>query len=432
MPEIHDCLGDPNMDTIEKAVSKIVIMLDKHNYSSKALYVAQEFLIDELLDLENELGKCKSNAKRLRKKASEIAQNAKQKYGNIPSSVKEKLGSIYREADNNEHIVEVLKHGRWLLRYVGDGIAWHAFGHNRRNIRALGSKQPIRSFSRPKGIDYERRSFRAIRHLGREWFPLMHDLTNCIRTADFSVFRDEQLYRIFELKVHKSKSRKKKNDKTNDWKSSRAIRQQDRLERIFKFMESKDLGYLDPSLEGGRALDSRTFERHNFEIISKIMQNARSDGYGFESPEPGILYFAWDISNNPIDKGLKLAAEKHPEIFSSTFTFRSLNPRFEELHQSMPVTAMEYSAQDILDLLFGRIGINTFLNFNILENECKRNEIPLIVQGQPKGGFSIVVDTKPYKGEIREGLWNRLMLEALSLESFIDLVKSIVGEYSKE
>ena len=112
MPEIHEYLGNSNMEFIEEAVSRILLMLDKHKYSSKALYIAQEFLIDELLELENALGQFKSEAKRLRKEAAKIALKSKKEFGTVTLDIRESLRNFYQEADDIEYTVEVLRFGR--------------------------------------------------------------------------------------------------------------------------------------------------------------------------------------------------------------------------------------------------------------------------------------------------------------------------------
>ena len=429
MREVYDYYGHPLLEDVHSAVSSIVRILDKYGYVDKSLYVAQECLLDELICLETAAREYKEKAQRLRKQASEIAVNAKDGSGRIPHSVKHETKALYQEADEYDEARRVLQYGRWLLRYVGDGIAWHAYRHSRRIIRALASKESVPAIADFKGLESIRKLFRAVRRLGRDWLPVLHDLTNCLRTADLSIFQGGYLVRILELKIRKGRSEDEYSHQEQFHVDERSKRQEERLGRILHFMKTKDLGDLDPGLAGGKSLDSETYERHNFESVSKSMASARDRGYGFGSPEPGLLYVAWNVLETNIDIALSEAQVEHPEIFETKITFRSISARFEEYHQDLPITAMELSADDILDLIFGRIGVVAIINFKILERFCSEKGIPLSVESNVGGGFSLKVEVDGIKGEVWDGLWNRVMLEALSLESFAGLIRTIMESY---
>lgn len=75
---------------------------------------------------------------------------------------------------------------------------------------------------------------------------------------------------------------------------------------------------------------------------------------------------------------------------------------------------MHLSARDILDMLFGRIAVMSFVNFDCVETFCRSKGVPLHFEGHGKE-TRIVVDSNPYPGEVQEGLWNRLLYEGLSL-----------------
>ncbi len=430
MREVYNHYGHPFLDEIEDALSPIVRTLDRYAYSDQALYVAQECLLDELLALEEAAHDFKAKIRRLRMQAAQVAVESKDDQGQIPEAAKQTTASLYEEADEYEEARRVLQYGRWLLRYVGDGIAWHAYGHNRRIIRALASKEPVPAVADPDGMVSARRIFRAVRRLGRNWLPILHDMTNCLRTADLSIFQDGRLVRIVELKMRKGRAKAESLGLGYDRKDDRSLRQEERMGRIMRFMQTLELGDLDPQLAGGKALDSDVGERHNFESVSRAMAQARERGYGFHSPESGALYVAWNVLENGVENALSEAQNRHPEIHASTVTFRSISARYEEHHQGLPITAMALPADDILDILFGRIGVVAIVNFAILEEYCSQQGAPLKVVRREEGGFSLKVKAGEFEGEVLDGLWDRLMLEALSFESFAGLIQSIIAAYS--
>lgn len=430
MREVYDYWGHPLMNEVGEAVSQIVRLLDRHKYSDQSLYIAQECLIDELVQLEAASREFKAEVSRLRQSAAEVALDAKDHQGRVPATVKKATKQLYEEAEGYEEARRVLQYGRWLLRYVGDGVAWHAFGHNRRLIRALASKQPVPAVADPDGMNSVRMLFRATRRLGREWLPVLHDITNCLRTADLSVFQDGTLFRIMELKMRKGQSSRESDEPRRIRHDDRAQRQEERLQQILKFMETKDLGDLDPDLAGGKALDSSMPERHNFDAISRAMKIAREQGYGLESPEDGVLYLAWDVEETEVDSALSEAKKEYPETITHGITFRSISARYEEHHHDLPVTAMALPADDVLDITMGRLGVIAIVNFSLLEKYCSDRGVPLKVHTRDDKGYSLRVESEAFDGEVLDGLWDRVMLEALSLESFTGLIRTIIDDYS--
>lgn len=429
MPEIHDYLNHPFISELHEAVSVIIQLLDRHNHNAKSLYVAQECLIDEIIALEQVARDLKTKAQVIRQRATELAKQSKRQHGQVQESVKTRTKAMYKQALEYDDGRRVLQYGRWLLRYVGDGIAWHAFGHNRRIIRALASKEPVPAIADLEGVVNVRKIFRAVRRLDRDRLPVLHDLTNCLRTADLSIFRDGHLERIMELKIRRGDPAKKREQPDEASLDDRSRRQEERRKRILSFLQSKDLGDLDPRLTGGQSLDSETLERHNFKAVSQAIARAREQGFGISSPDPGILYVAWSVDQTNVNTALSEAVTACPEIFHSRITFRSISGRFEEHEASMPITAMNLPADDMLDILFGRIGIVAIVNFAMLEEACSKLGVPFEIVQQEGGGFSVIVKAKNLEGEVLDGLWDRLMLEALSAESFAGLISTIIENF---
>jgi len=75
-------------------------------------------------------------------------------------------------------------------RCVGDALAWRVFGFDRSHILALSRNQSPGVMAGKKGLARERETVeQAYTQDGR--FALMHDLTNCLRIGDVTVFTDE-------------------------------------------------------------------------------------------------------------------------------------------------------------------------------------------------------------------------------------------------
>jgi hypothetical protein len=427
--EFHEFLGHPLADDLDRRVTHILRCMALLRYRTFSLYRAQLAITRDLLALEESLRNCRSESSALRARATRLAVEAIQTAQALTEDQKQQVKSLQQQADDYALAVRLLRYGRWVYRYLADGIAWRAYGYNREAIRALGGKEPVPFLSKKEGIDKELNLFRAIRRQGRGWLPLMHDLTNCIRTADFSIFKDGRLYRIIELKIRQSQQTPHVAQLQLRPGAPREYRQQERLQKIFEFFETGDLGKLSPELAGGRSIRSAVLERHNYDAVSTAMKQARSRGFGFEQPERGILYIAWDGRKNPVDEAISQASKAWPDVFDSLFTFRSISPRYEQYHDMLPITAMDLPVRDVSDLLFGRIGLACMVNFGCVEQYCRENGVPIAFQRGESGRTKITVGSRPPFGEVREGLWDRLLLEALCLASFTGLVKAIMAEY---
>jgi hypothetical protein len=73
------------------------------------------------------------------------------------------------------------------LRAVGDALAWRTFSYDRRVIIALAQNPSPGPMHGKEGLDYELAEVEAV--WKREGtFALLHDLTNCLRIADVTMF----------------------------------------------------------------------------------------------------------------------------------------------------------------------------------------------------------------------------------------------------
>ncbi|MGA9397809.1 MAG: hypothetical protein WBV22_06060 [Anaerolineaceae bacterium] len=401
------------------------------HYTCQELYSAQISIIDDLVDLEGSIRSIKNDNSEINIKISNIVKFANGK--NRPLSDKEKtdIGLYQNEILNNDYAIKILRYGRWLYRYVGDGIAWRIYKYNREAIRALGNKESVPFISKQEGISKEIKIFKAIRSLGRKWLPLMHDITNCLRTADFSIFYGGKLYRIIELKIRNSNTKVDNSRGKKSYNDARQIRQEKHLDNIFKFWQTGNLEFLDAELIGGISIKSKIPEKYNFRDISKVIRLARKKGFGYTQIEYGLLYIAWDMYKSSIDDAIREVTIKYPHIFETLMTFRAIYPRYNEYHLSLPITAMEISAKDIIGLIFNKFGLVCLLNYQCVEEYLNKNGLPIHFEIKNNKLIRIITKTIPL-GEVREGLWDRIFFEGLSLDTFNDLIKEIIKEKELE
>jgi hypothetical protein len=92
------------------------------------------------------------------------------------------------------------------LRSVGDALSWRVFGFHRPFILALCRNDPPGPMYGKAGLKAE------LEHVERVWkeggvFAILHDLTNCLRIGDVTVFDDDASPRTLEIKTNPKKAR---------------------------------------------------------------------------------------------------------------------------------------------------------------------------------------------------------------------------------
>ncbi|MFJ9381612.1 hypothetical protein [Streptomyces sp. NPDC101455] len=86
------------------------------------------------------------------------------------------------------------------FRSIGDALAWRAFNHDRRYILALCRNAPSGIMAGKVGLKAE------LETVERHWrndgqFALLHDLTNCLRIGDITVWQDDGPH-TYEIKTN--------------------------------------------------------------------------------------------------------------------------------------------------------------------------------------------------------------------------------------
>jgi len=400
---------------LEKRISRIIKSLASSNYDTSSLYRAQEKLLSELLKIEDGIRLAREEFAETRRRADLFAQSFSIRGDEIPEKQKKKINLLHQNAKFMGISIELLRYGRWLVRYVADGIAWRAYRYDRMVIWALGRNRPVPFLSGKLGFSKELEIFRGVKKKGKEWLPILNDLTNCLRTFDVSVFFRGILVSLEEIKTTPFTLEDGVSLK------GRLARQNDRMERFYKFQETKNLSDLDSAM-AGQYIRSKVREEYHFDAISEAICEAREHGYGFQMPEKGLLFLTWQYSKPLEDVAMLNARDRYPFMFQTLVTFRSISPRFEEYHDSLPITAMDIPADDIIDLLFGEIALLVIINFEVFTEQCNSYGLPLQHPIITEDSITWKVSA-PYEGLIQNRLFNRVMLEGLSIKSFCDLIK---------
>lgn len=98
------------------------------------------------------------------------------------------------------------------LRTIGDGLAWRCYGYDRRIILTLCRNNWAGPIYPKEGLSYERERIEEL-WTQHSQFALHHDLTNCLRIADLSIFTNDNRVVLHEVKAPGTKQKKKQKDR---------------------------------------------------------------------------------------------------------------------------------------------------------------------------------------------------------------------------
>lgn len=152
-------------------------------------------------------------------------------------------------------------------RCVGDALAWRVFGFQRQQIIALCQNAPPGVWAGKQGTASERAVVEEARASGQ--FALLHDLTNCLRIGDVTVFAPDGDFETIEVKSDPGRRSPKQNRRI---KAARAA--------------VKDGGPLSASDPRARLYDLDVEFKTHLDMLQLGTERAASDGL-FVAKLPG-------------------------------------------------------------------------------------------------------------------------------------------------
>jgi hypothetical protein len=152
-------------------------------------YDFQMALLDQVLDVETDRNAFSQALKRLKV--------GKQPQAGVPD-LQSEMDPAAPEAWRHE--IDVCERVARQLRCIGDGLAWRVFGFKRQYILALCRNQSPGVMAGKVGLAAERARVEQI-YKDDGQFAILHDLTNCLRIGDITVFGDGRPPETIEIKT---------------------------------------------------------------------------------------------------------------------------------------------------------------------------------------------------------------------------------------
>ncbi|MFF1696867.1 hypothetical protein ACFVXC_25185 [Streptomyces sp. NPDC058257] len=302
-----------------------------------------------------------------------------------------------------------LQYARWSSRRLGDAFAWLSLGVDSKAIRPLGENDPV-----PIGKeDHGSRGLIGISSYlaGEGWgFPVIHDVTDCLRIGDVTFVRSEQgkrTLRTVEMKtrylgkgegensshydvsvtflsseddpkIDFSTEINEESAETNlgegpalfsasaSREDRRISRQTKRMAKALSRQEAKD-GTVQ-TVDGQKTITTivDSAPTSHWKTLRRVIRNARRDGYASESVDKAFLYVAYYDSSE-----IEVEAIQNPQFLvdltssglakSKVDSRNSLEiasvPELESRgpQQYLPYFLYSIPKKAIFDLLHGRL-----------------------------------------------------------------------------
>lgn len=170
-------LGHPRHRAAQGSLAELIEQL-RRCASVQDGYEFQQVLLGHVLAVEDARNACSWAVKRMASGRPPQAGAPEPQSGLDPALV----STWQLELDVCERVAR-------QFRSVGDALAWRVFGFDRRYIMALGRNQSPGVMAGRSGLAAERARMEQA-WKGDGLFAIMHDVTNCLRIGDMTVFGD--------------------------------------------------------------------------------------------------------------------------------------------------------------------------------------------------------------------------------------------------
>lgn len=373
--------------------------LEPFEKTQKCLQI-QQFLIKKIRYIESRIRYCKAAMREL-KRYLRNPTNAINKKEDT-SAIKDRISYFQNMTKDYQLILQI-------FREFGDALAFIYW--NKWDIKPMSFNYDSGFISGKKGFSREYKILKKILESGK--IAIMHDLTNCLRHGDITIF--EKKNNIIEYNVYEIKSSKNENTRTR--------RQKERLDTILNYIETDSM--ITNELEGLKNAQIKREatsipEKNNVKLLNTLISEAELYGYSHAKVEDGLYYLVTTEEQNSDANPIKniLSQIKMPPalIYLNAIKHRGIG--------YSPFALSFANSLSLYNFLCGKLIIMIIVDIEYIKESLKSegldlkfmgdNEWPLIITPHVKSKYKIA--------ELRIGahFWWRLFFEFLSLDWFVN------------
>lgn len=338
------------------------------------------------------------------------------------TTTERRISKFKKETPKNFQKIKEARERRRLLKLLGSTIAWILLEFDKRYIRYFARGRSPGFISGKKGLELEIRALLTAFEL-ENCAAVLHDITNCLHVGDLSVKIPGDILN-FELKLGEGKRKL----------SARERRQKRKREIIQEFYDRGISTRLIPG-KTTRQCFTKKPDQHNWKDISAVIKEAIEKGYGNRIVEDCMIYRAFQnkptTSHESMDDLIRLGRERFKNPF---IMFKCHDNHILGLTPGMmPFTCFDIPLSYKEKLLFEEVGFCVILDLNSLARIIEESGFPCkVVLKDSALEVSHKVRGKIAHLQLGYGPVYRLLLECLSVKSFLDYVKRMLKEIKKD
>lgn len=331
----------------------------------------------------------------------------------------------------------VLQH---VARCVADGLVWRVLAADRHALTILGDRPLVGRLPDEKGFAAELAAIEAHARAGR--LAIHNDLTNGLREADLTVLPATWPPEIVFMEEVKARADAAPRGVPED----RLTRQAERLDRKLRILRD---GH-DPDAGDGagvRLLRSPGPYRTHLDALGPLLLRARRNGHVSEEVADGVLVAAVDYAVLG-DDGVAALGDWYADaplaawgplpvsrrVQGSTFV-----RRYEDrLHDTRsyravaPVSLLPIGAEEVVDLLLGRMDVCVTVRLDVIEAAFARRGIDAVCAGPDRWDERLLVASKgALRVTVPPHLGAHLTHELMTTDTLVDVVEALLGRLAQ-
>ncbi|WP_207506121.1 hypothetical protein [Telluribacter humicola] len=303
-------------------------------------HLIQETLIKQISKIEYKIRNIKYEIKELNLSRKNPQRQLSKDESNI---VKSSLDYLDYKLEEYRRLIKIYKS-------IGDSVAF-TFIH-KLDIKPQNFKQSSGFITDKVGFRREKQMFRQAFKMGS--IAILNDLTSVLKYCDITLVLEGGFVPI-EVKSSKNKN-------------ARVKRQESNANKLFSyiFTDTTDSLY---GIEGiMHRVSIQSQEINYIQVINKLIESSKKNGYAYKLVEPGVLYFvAHQAPNNKEDSK---SIFKECNIVNPTAFFLN-TMKFNELGY-YPFSLSIATPENYFDFLQGKFVINIFIDFNIVSQLAQK------------------------------------------------------------
>lgn len=336
----------------------------------------------------------------------------------------DRIRELQMVASAVEHEIKVEKALQALLTTVADGLAWRALRYDRAKIAVLGTGTQVRRLADEQALMAELHVIEEF--WSRGIFAVHNDLTSCLRHGDVTAMHSDGRVEIAEVKLSE-----RGEDPAQTRRGHDATTLINERRHVFADGEMRHI------------LDVPVRYRTYLQTARALVPRARRVGYASATVSP-VQFVA--IMEHGDDAAAAKQMVAHGRAVSKvhwwraptrvmTFnaTIRRMRDRRHSFPSLAPLSIYPFDAEDVADLMLGRLDMITALNLDGLTQQFNQAGVRVHIPhtDDDESGARFITarhedDTRQFTIEIQPSVREQMLMELMTPANMIAQVRAMI------